>query len=339
MRQWGRRTIAMFKICSAALLIGAFPLAGCAPAPVSRVEPVVAMDARPGGDVRVLETIWRDDARSREVPVKVYLPAGTDPAPAVIVSHGLGGSREGLAYMGRALAAHGYVAVHVQHAGSDIEAARAGPGQPMQNLAAAAGDPVVAINRFADIPFAVTELLRLNGQPGALRRRIDGDHLAILGHSFGAVTSLAIAGHAFPGGQTVRDPRIDVAVALSPSPPRRQTSSEAYGGIDIPVLMFTGTADTSPVDDFTPERRQEPFGALNRAFRMLVVFDGADHGVFGGRARGPAESTDPSIQAETARITLAFLDRFLKAQPADLAAIEAAADACLRVPGRLWSAE
>jgi hypothetical protein len=72
---------------------------------------------------------------------------------------------------------------------------------------------------------------------------------------------------------------------------------------------------------------------------MLVVFDGADHGVFGGRAQGPAESTDPSIQAETARITLAFLDRFLKAQPADLAAIEAAADACLRVPGRLWSAE
>jgi hypothetical protein len=74
----------MFKICSAALLIGAFPLAGCAPAPVSRVEPVVAMDARPGGDVRVLEAIWRDDARSREVPVKIYLPAGTDPAPAVL---------------------------------------------------------------------------------------------------------------------------------------------------------------------------------------------------------------------------------------------------------------
>jgi len=327
----------MLKVFSAALLIGASPLLGCAAAP-SLAAPV-APETRPAAEIRVLEAVWRDEARSRDVPVRIYLPAGTGPAPAVIVSHGLGGTREGLAYMGRALAAHGYVAVHVQHAGSDIGAARVGTGTPIQNLAAAARDPEVAANRFGDVPFAVTELLRLNGQAGALQGRIDGDHLAILGHSFGAVTSLAVAGQAFPGGRTARDPRIDVAVALSPSPPRQQTSVQAYGTIDIPVLMFTGTVDTSPVDDFPPERRQEPYGALSRAFRMLVVFDGADHAVFGGRTRGPAESTDSAIQAETIRITLAFLDRFLRAQPADLAGIEAAGDAGLRAPGRLRFAE
>lgn len=328
----------MFKVFSAALLISASSVWGCAAGPVSMAE-AGAANARPIGEVRIHEAIWRDDGRSRDLPVRIYLPAGSGPAPAVIVSHGLGGSREGLGYMGRALAAHGYVTVHVQHAGSDIAAARVGTGSPIQNLAAAARDPAVAVHRFADVPFAVTELLRLNGQPGPLQGRIDGDHLAVLGHSFGAVTSLAIAGQVFPRGQTARDARIDVAVALSPSPPRRQTSAEAYGGIDIPVLMFTGTADTSPIDDFTPERRQEPFGGLNRAFRMMVVFDGADHAVFGGRARGPAESTDPAIQAETVRITLAFLDRFLRAQPDDLTAIEAAGDAGLRAPGRLWSVQ
>ena len=54
------------------------------------------------------------------MPVKIYYPVDlSEPAPAVIVSHGLGGSREGYAYLGRHLASHGYVVVHVTHLGSD----------------------------------------------------------------------------------------------------------------------------------------------------------------------------------------------------------------------------
>ena len=40
------------------------------------------------------------------------------------VSHGLGGSHEGYAYLGRHLASHGYVVVHVTHLGSDTDALR-----------------------------------------------------------------------------------------------------------------------------------------------------------------------------------------------------------------------
>ena len=40
-------------------------------------------------------------------------------APVVLFSHGLGGSREGYGYLGSYWAAHGYVAVHLQHIGSD----------------------------------------------------------------------------------------------------------------------------------------------------------------------------------------------------------------------------
>lgn len=69
---------------------------------------------------------------------------------------------------------------------------------------------------------------------------------------------------------------------------------------------------TSPVDAF----RQEPYGALKRAFRRLIVFDGADHAVFGGRTRGAAESSDPMIQGEAIRITFALLDHFLREEPA-----------------------
>jgi predicted dienelactone hydrolase len=60
-----------------------------------------------------------DVSRDRKVPVKVYLPATKLPQAVVIFSHGLGGSRENSAYLGEHWAAHGYVAVFVQHAGSD----------------------------------------------------------------------------------------------------------------------------------------------------------------------------------------------------------------------------
>ena len=45
---------------------------------------------------------WRDTARDREVPVKIYYPADCNtPCPVIIFSHGLGGSRDGYEYLGR----------------------------------------------------------------------------------------------------------------------------------------------------------------------------------------------------------------------------------------------
>src|SRR5260221_1600868 len=48
----------------------------------------------------------------------ICLPA-TDPAPVVLFSHGLGGSRAGSTFLGKHWAARGYVAVFLQHPGSD----------------------------------------------------------------------------------------------------------------------------------------------------------------------------------------------------------------------------
>lgn len=61
----------------------------------------------------------KDAKRSREIPIRVYLPREKTPAPIVLFSHGLGGSREGSAYLGNHWAARGYVAVFLQHPGSD----------------------------------------------------------------------------------------------------------------------------------------------------------------------------------------------------------------------------
>jgi predicted dienelactone hydrolase len=66
---------------------------------------------------------WVDDSRQRPVPVRLYLPAqaaaAAPPAPLVVFSHGIGGSRRGYSYLGRHFAQHGVASLHLQHVGSD----------------------------------------------------------------------------------------------------------------------------------------------------------------------------------------------------------------------------
>src|SRR4051812_40026410 len=64
---------------------------------------------------------WKDAKRKdREVPVRLYVPQkAKGPRPVVIFSHGLGGSRDNAAYLGKHWASHGFVCVYVQHRGSD----------------------------------------------------------------------------------------------------------------------------------------------------------------------------------------------------------------------------
>ena len=66
-----------------------------------------------------LELVVHDAGRDRDLPLRVYLPASTNPAPVVLFSHGLGGNRHGSAFLGRHWSARGYVVVFLQHPGSD----------------------------------------------------------------------------------------------------------------------------------------------------------------------------------------------------------------------------
>ena len=89
---------------------------------------------------RAMELSVQDTARHREIPLRVFLPAGTKPVPVVLFSHGLGGSREGSAYLGEHWSARGYVAVYLQHPGSDTSVWQRKPAsERMEAMRAAAG--------------------------------------------------------------------------------------------------------------------------------------------------------------------------------------------------------
>src|SRR5262245_29668842 len=82
----------------------------------ARYDPLAIEEAKVGKPV---DLSFTDDARKREIPLRVYLPTSDKPAAVVLFSHGLGGSRENSAYLGKHWSARGYAVVFMQHAGSD----------------------------------------------------------------------------------------------------------------------------------------------------------------------------------------------------------------------------
>src|SRR4051812_16489603 len=109
-----------------------------------------------------MELVVKDVTRDREIPVRVYLPLNTAAAPVVLFSHGLGGSREGSAFLAKQWAARGYVAVFVQHPGSDEAIWRSKPFRERMNAMRQAANTENFLLRVKDIPAVLDQLEKWN---------------------------------------------------------------------------------------------------------------------------------------------------------------------------------
>ena len=262
---------------------------------------------------------WIDAKRNRHVPVKIYFPpGGTGPFPVIIFSHGLGGSREGYEYLGRYWANRGYVSVHLQHLGSD---AAVWEDSPITNLLTdmrkAAANLENAANRPLDVSFAIDQLERLNLESALFKNRLDLARLGVAGHSFGAFTTLAVAGQVFimPAGREISyaDSRVKAAIAMSaPVPARTNTFDRAFGKIKIPVLHMTGTADYSPIGETHPEERRVAFDHIHGADQFLLTLAGGDHNVFGGVSRQVSPEKETQFKELICESSTSFWDAYLK---------------------------
>jgi predicted dienelactone hydrolase len=263
---------------------------------------------------------WHDAKRDRDVPVKIYFPkTGDGPFPVIIFSHGLGGSREGYGYLGNHWASHGYVAVHVQHLGSDSSVWQdAAPGERMAALRRAAFNLENATNRPRDISFAIDQITKLNSDDPLLKYRLDLDRVGVAGHSFGGYTTLAVAGEVFFGltgnEYSDADPRVKAAIAMSaPAPLSKRDLDASFAKIKIPIFHMTGTRDDSPIGETKAEDRRIPFDHIKNAREYLVIFKDADHMVFSGRLAGTGNGErDAFFQKFILSSSTAFWDGYLK---------------------------
>jgi predicted dienelactone hydrolase len=304
------------------LVAGGFvsPATADATAPASSEIPVWG---RPGPyEVAVLRSTWTDAGRQREVPVKIYYPAqGPGPFPVIIFSHGLGGSREGYQYLGRQWASHGYVSVHLQHAGSD-RAVWEKSWSKLLALRQAAHNLQNSLNRPLDVSFAIDQLEQLNQSPGPFKGRLDLSRVGAAGHSFGAYTSMAVAGQVFgrPGGREISlaDPRIKAAIPMStPVPRKRGNLTQAYAKITIPCLHMTGTKDDSPIGETRAAERRLPFDYSHGPDQYLIIFQDGDHMIFSDHPRLFGRGTqDTRFHALISLSTTVFWDAYLKGDPA-----------------------
>ena len=250
---------------------------------------------------------WQDTRRQRAVPVRIRWPQGTAPLdgwPVVIYSHGLGGSREGGDVWGQAWVNAGFVVLHLQHAGSDIDAVR-GVASSFRDRAAlrSLGSADQLLARLQDVVFALDEIARRKSIDKAWRFA-RADPVGMAGHSFGAHTTLGAGGQAYPGHPGISEPRVAALIALSPTLPAIGDANQAFSAVTRPTLCITGTRDDDVVgNNATPDKRAAVFGALPQGNKAMLLLKDADHMTFGGvtgRAAGilPREAVTTQLQPQ-----------------------------------------
>ena len=331
------------------------PGVGLAPGATPVAAPGVGAGAAPGAPplgatsvVATRDADWFDAARQRAVPVRVYLPStalGEGTAadatakvkwPLVIFSHGLGGSRLGYSHIGQHLARNGFVALHLQHAGSDRAVWQGGPLTLLGNMRDAASE-ANALARVHDVSFALTTLLA-DRELGGL---IDTTSIAIAGHSYGANTAMLIAGASIErDGKRVNyaDARIKAAILLSAPPFHGEGNQVAVlRDVRLPTLHITGSDDVirvpgygSDVADRIGVFRDMP--AARADMKFLAIFEGGEHSVFTDRTRSERAL---AIKAATRDLCVAFLQRVLKGDTVAMQSALTAVQPLLIEPDRL----
>jgi predicted dienelactone hydrolase len=255
-----------------------------------------------------------DAKRSREIPIRIYLPADKTAAPVVLFSHGLGGSREGSAFLGKHWASRGYVAVFLQHPGSDDSVWKDVPiAERMAALKRAAGLKEFLL-RVQDVPAVLNQMEAWNKDSAhAISGRFDMNHIGMSGHSFGAVTTQAVSGQVAPLGKGFTDDRIKAAVIMSPSGPANGNTKQAFGSVKIPWMLLTGTKDSNPINGADAKTRLVVFPDLLPGSKYQLVLDKAEHSAFTERALpGETERRNPNHHLAMLAVTTAFWDAYLR---------------------------
>jgi predicted dienelactone hydrolase len=283
---------------------------------VARAAPPYDPLRLPAGETTTLEL---EVAGERELPLLIYLPFDRSPAPVVLFSHGLGGSRYGSSFLGKHWSGRGYVVVYLQHPGSDDSVWKEQQrGRRLAAMKSAASAENLRL-RIADVPRVLDQLTAWSQEPGhPLSGRLDLSRIGMSGHSFGALTTQAVGGQSFPLlGARGTDSRIRAALPMSPSAPRAGDVQKAFGQVTIPWMLMTGTEDTSGIVNLTVEERLAVYPALPPGGKYELVLNRAKHSAFTNRPLpGDGGGRNPNHHRSILALSTAFWDAYLKEDPA-----------------------
>jgi predicted dienelactone hydrolase len=249
--------------------------------------------------------------------VAVDAPVAGERCPLVVVSHGNGGSPLTHRRLAAHLARHGCVVALPTHPGNHRDDNRL------------AGTHTI----LADRPRQVSRVVdRVQADP-ALGAHLHPGGAAVVGHSLGGYTALALAGgvptafpHETPDGQpqvvpVTPDARVRALVLLAPATPWFMAPG-ALAAVTVPVLMLTAEHDPHTVpwhgqvvrDGLPPAaglEHEEVAGAGH--FSFLSPFPEAMVGPAFPPSQDPPGFDRPRFQAALEARVLAFVRRALSA--------------------------
>lgn len=247
----------------------------------------------------------KDEQRQgRRVPIKVHVPAQQGKRPVVVFSHGGGGNWDANFAQADHLASHGYAVLCLEHVGSNTERMREG-FRFMENVKAMTRQSSEVLGRPRDISFAIDMAEEWNRTHPVLKGRLDLKRVGVMGHSFGAYTTLVVCGArpaldwltppVPPGkglGPDLSDPRVLAGVALSPQGPGEPFFLEnSYASVTTPLLGITGSRDKQ--QGAPPEHRRRCFELLPPGGKVFIWLANADHLGFSD-SKGSGQRSLPS---------------------------------------------
>jgi dienelactone hydrolase len=260
---------------------------------------------------------WFDDARGRPVPIRLYQPIASSPsapAPLIIFSHGIGGSRLGYSYLGSYWASHGLASLHVQHVGSDRSIWFGNPFNLVSRLQEAAQEQE-ALARVFDLRFALTQML---GNP--LGQAINPHQVIAAGHSYGANTTLLASGARVSRENVpvdLTDARIKAAILISAPRFYGQNAVDSIlQPVRLPTLHITATEDNIQIPGYFsgyPDRLAI-FEAIGSERKALAVFEGGSHSMFTDRTRTGGAVLNQQVKEATQELSLDFTAQVINNQ-------------------------
>ena len=322
-----RRLIA---VCGASVFVAKVSAAANSPENVQRTQSVSVRRSDP--EISEIE----DPRTKRKIKLKLRLPAQVKRTALILYSPGLGSGVSNGADWCEAWREAGFVVATLAHPVTDDSIWNTSQTRSLKmTIAEAIASPQYAL-RVKDCSYALDHLLKLSSltpyfeQSGGGKAGLQRPRIGIAGHSYGALTVQSITGQG-QGGKGLLDPRIDAAIALSPSA-MSQERATAMGQVKIPFLCVTGDLDghvtfkkdADSVRLGVPlSQRQWVYEHLPKGNRQELLVAQADHMTFAGEPIDVAhfsrdvpvsEQNNPKTWARISAMTTQFWDFYLKAQ-------------------------
>jgi len=261
------------------------------------------------------EVQLQDNNRKKKLEIRITVPRKVRPYPVLVLSHGLGRSKNSLRPLAEAWARKGYVVLQPTHSDSMQYA----DAQERRDFVLLRNRNVSDWqSRPADVSFVLNELEHLEARFHDLRGKLDNDRIGVGGHSFGAHTTMLLGGattRGFGARRSFVDHRVDAFLLISPQGKSALFDSESWKTCAKPMMTISGSEDKDPFSDRDAEWRKDPFRYSPAGEKFLVWISGAHHG-FGG-INGPipfpsSGTPDPRHVEIVTAAGIAFWDAYLK---------------------------